>query len=111
MRSDTECQMLTCVAVDVENVSVRRELTMIAACGADQHDHDTALGHRLAVVVDIASDITRHMRSRRLVPQQLLDRLRYQARVLDELTALIGMLSKYLARPADQPRGCLITRA
>ena len=69
MRTDAECQMLTRWAVNIENVAVRRELAVIAACRTDQHHHDAALGHRLAVVLDIASQVPRHVRGRWLLTQ------------------------------------------
>ena len=97
--------------MDVENIAVGRELAMVAHSGADQHHHRAALGHGLAVELDIAGDVAGDVRCGRFEAQQLLDRLRNQRRVLDELTALVGVLGQNLACPTDQPRGGFVPRA
>ena len=109
--ADTEGQVLAVLAVDVENVAVGRELAVVAVGRADEHHHHAALGHRLAVVLDVAGDVAGHVRRGRLEAQQLLDGLRDQRRVLDELAALVGVFGQNLAGPADQPRGGLVARA
>jgi hypothetical protein len=81
MGADTERQMLTRLAPDVENVSIRRELAMIAVGGADEHHHDAPLRHAPAVVLDITGDVPRDVWSRRLVAQQLLARDRESCRI------------------------------
>ena len=53
VRADAERQVLALLAVDVEHVTVGRELAMVAHSSADQHHHHAALGHRLAVVLHI----------------------------------------------------------
>src|SRR6185312_9169793 len=73
MCAHAERQVLTRVAMYVENVSVRRELAMIAARRTDQHHHDAAFANRLPVILDVSVDIACHVGSRRFVSQQLLD--------------------------------------
>src|SRR5581483_6878683 len=73
--ADAEGEMLARLAVNVENVAVRRELTVIAVGRADEHHHGAALRHHLSVIGDVAGHVARHMRSRRLEAQQFLDGL------------------------------------
>src|ERR1700737_4942861 len=108
MRTHAERQMLARLAVNVEKITVGRELTVVAARSPDQHHQDAPPGDRLPVVVDIAGHMSRHVRSGWLVTQQFLHGLRDQARVLDEVAPLVRMLGKHLAGPADQPRSGLI---
>src|SRR5439155_26578753 len=105
-----EREALADVAMDVEPVAVGKS-TIIAVGRADQEDHDAALRHRLAVVLDVPADVSGDVRRRRLVPEDLLDRVRDQRAVLDELPPLVDMVTEHLARPADQSRGRLVARA
>ena len=84
---------------------------LVADRGADQHHHHAALGHGLAVVLDVAGDVAGDVRRGRLEAQQLLDGLRDQRRVLDQLAALVGVFGQHLAGPADEPRRGLVARA
>ncbi len=68
-------------------------------------------GHRLAVELDVPGDVASHVWRGRLEPQQLLDGLRDQRRVLDQLAALVGMLGENLSGPTDQAGGGLVARA
>src|SRR5438128_1584887 len=51
-----EGQVVADLAVDVEAVAVG-ELAIVAVGRAVEHDHDAALGNRLAVVLDVAGDV------------------------------------------------------
>src|SRR3546814_10614790 len=79
------------------------EATIVAIGASDHQDQRATLRNLLAVVLDVVGDIARHERAGWLEAQQFLDRLRNQLRVLDDLTALVGMLGQRLAHPADQP--------
>src|SRR6476659_1426891 len=67
--SHAEGQVLPHFAMDVENISVGRELAMVAHSSADQHHHRASLGHRLVVDFDIAGDIARYVWCGRLETQ------------------------------------------
>ena len=67
--------------------------------------------HRLPVVLDVVVDGPRLHRRRRLVPEDLLDRLRYERAIGRELAPLIGVLGEQLAGPADQARRRLVPGA
>ena len=45
------------------------------------------------------------MRTGRLVPQKFLDRIADERPILDQLTALVGMITQDLAHPAEQAAG------
>ncbi len=47
------------------------------------------------------------MRSRGFVAQEFLDGVRDERAVLEDLSALVGVLGQYLAHPAEQPTGRL----
>ena len=81
MRADAECEMLADLPVDVENVSVGRELAVITDSCADQHHHHAALGHGLAVELHIPGHIPRDVRRGRFEAQQLFYRLGDEGRV------------------------------
>jgi len=93
--------VLAWLAVDVENITVGRELAVVAIGRTDQHHHCAALRHCLPVVGDVPGDITSDMWSRRLEAQQFLDGCGDQRRVFDQLMPLVGMLSQNLAGPTD----------
>ena len=111
MGADAEGEMLARLAVNVENVTVRRELTVVAVGRADEHHHGAALRHRLSVIGDVAGHVARHMRSRRLEAQQFLDGLGDKRGVFGQFPSLIGMFGQYFAGPADQPGRGLIACA
>ena len=98
------------LAVDVEAVAVV-ELRVVAVGRADEQHHDAALGHRLAVVLDVAGDVAGLHRRRRFVAQQLLDGVGDERAVLHELAPLVGMLGEHLARPPDEPGRGLVAGA
>jgi hypothetical protein len=77
MGAEAERQVLADVAVDVEPVAVRVP-AVVAVGRSDQEHHDASFGHRLAVVLRVAGDVARHMRRRRLEPEELLERVRDQ---------------------------------
>ena len=56
---------------------------------------------------DVAPDVRRG----RLEAQELLDGVRDERAVLDQLAALVGVLGQHLAGPADQPGGGLVAGA
>ncbi len=58
-------------------------------------------------LVDVAADVGRG----RLEAEQLLDGVRDQRAVLDELAALVGVVGEHLAGPADEPGGGLVAGA
>ena len=64
-----------------------------------------------AVVLDVLGDVARHVRARRLVAQELLDRVPDERAVLDEFAALVGMLAEHLAHPSEQAAGGVDTGA
>src|SRR3546814_6269382 len=87
------------------------EATIVAIGASDHQDQRATLRNLLAVVLDVVGDIARHERAGWLEAQQFLDRLRNQFRILDDLTALVGMLGQRLAHPADQPVGRFVAGA
>src|SRR5438132_8066971 len=66
-----EAQVVTDLAVDVEAVTVG-EPALVAVCAPVQQHHHAALGHGLAVVLDVPSHVPGLHRRRGLVPEQLL---------------------------------------
>lgn len=92
MRADTEGHVLARLAVNVVNVPVRRVLTVVAACRANEHHHDAPFGHGPTVVLDVSRDIACGVGSRRFIAQQLLDCLRDESRIVDQGASLVGIL-------------------
>ena len=105
-----EGEVATDVAVDVEAVAVR-EVALVPVGRAVEQDHDAALGHRLAVVLDVTLDVAGLHRRRRLVAQQLLDGVGDERAVRHQLAALVGMAAEDLAGPADEPGRRLVPGA
>ena len=102
--AEAEREVLADLAVDVEPVAVR-VAPVVAVRRADEEQHDAAFGHRLAVELHVARRRTRPTcGAGRLEAQQLLDRVRDERRILDELAPLVGVLGQHLAGPADQAR-------
>ena len=89
--------------MDVEPVAVG-VAPVVAVGRADEEQHDAALGHRVAVELDVAGDVPADVRRRRLEAEELLDRVGDERRILDELAPLVGVLGEHLAGPADQAR-------
>lgn len=97
--------------MNVEFACVRPELALVAARGTDEHQHHAAFRHRLAIQADVAGHIPRHVRRGRLEAQQLLDRLRDQRGIFDEIATLVWVLRENLSSPADQTSRRLIARS
>ena len=94
--------------MNVEHVAVGWEHSVIPV-GRAAEKHDGATGrHRLTIELDVAGDVAGSVDRRRLEAQYLLDGVRYEGTVLDQLTALIGMITEYLSGPADQSVGGLV---
>ena len=87
------------------------EAALVAVGGADEEEHGAAGRHGLAVELDVLGDVAADVRTRRLEAQELLDGVRDERRVLDQLAPLVGVLGEHLARPADQPGGGLVAGA
>ena len=73
----TEGETLLDLAMDVEAVAAG-ETTVIAVRRADEEDHHVACRHFLAVVLDVARHVSGDVWRRRLVAEDLLDRVRDQ---------------------------------
>ena len=107
------CPKVRCwpiVAVDVEPVRVG-EPAVVAVGGVVEEQHGAPRGHGLPVELDVLGDVAAGDRTRRLEPQQLLDRVVDERPVLDELAPLIGVLAEHLAGPADEPVRRLVAGA
>ena len=61
--------------------------------------------------LDVLGDVAADVRRRRLEAEQLLDGVRDERRVLDQLAALVGVLGQHLAGPADEAGGGLVAGA
>ena len=96
--------------VDVEAVRVV-EAAVVAVGGVVQEEHGAARGHGLAVQLDVPGDVAAGDRARRLEPQQLLDGVADERRVLGDLAALVGVVAEDLAGPADEPVRRLVAGA
>src|SRR6185437_798115 len=93
--------------VDVENVAVGRELTMIAVGRAGDQQHIAAGRNRLPVVLDIVGNVSRDMRGGSFESHQLLDGIGNKTAISGELSPLVGVFGQDLARPSDQTGGRL----
>src|SRR4029450_12245471 len=107
MDAVAEGEVLADLPVDVEAVPLG--VAAVVAIGrAHEGHHARAPRPLLAVVLDVPGDVAGDVRRGWLVAEDLLDRVRDQRRVLDELPPLIGMGGEYLAGPRDQPRRRLV---
>src|SRR4051812_16113606 len=102
MGAVAEREMASDLPTHVERVWVH-VLVRVAVGGADQHQERAAGWHPLALELRVLGDGTADMRRGRFEPEDLLDRVPDQRRVLDERMSLVGMLREQLRRPADQP--------
>ena len=93
-------------ARDVEAIGVG--VLALVAAGAPGEQRDLRVrGNRPAVPLDVAGHEAGLDRRRRLVAQELLDRVRDERRVGDELGALLGMAGEEHRRPTEQAGGGL----
>ena len=95
---------------DVEAVGIGEVALVVVPRRGEQHHH-VAGGDRLAVVLDVLRDVPGLHRRRRLVAQRLLDRVRDEAAVVDDLAPFVGVLREQLAHPADEAGGGLVAGA
>src|SRR5947209_19942728 len=96
-------------AVDIEPIAVG-EATLIAVRRTHDAGDHSAGGDRAAREVHVLDRVAGVLHARRLVAEELLDRVRNEGRVLDELAALVGVVREDLAGPADQLRGGVVPR-
>src|SRR6202044_2604878 len=89
------------LAADVEAVPLGK-VAFVAVGRAVQQHHDAALGHRLAVELDVSGDVTGLHGRGRLEAQQLLDGVVDERPVGHQLGPLVRMATQDLAGEADQ---------
>ena len=85
--------------------------TRIAVGRADQQQHRAARRHRGAVVVEVVGRRRSGGVAGGLEAKRLLDHLRDQRAIGDDITSLVGMLGEHLGQPPDEPSGGLVAGA
>ena len=106
-----ERQMPTVRSMDVERVPVGKA-TIVPVGRADEEEHHASRGHRRAVNGEIlAGDAPSHVGRRGLKAEDLLDGVRNQRTVLDELSPLIRMVRQHLGGPSDETSRRLVSGA
>ena len=96
----TKREVRTDLATDVEVVGVV-EPALVTVGRGDHQEHGAPGRNGLAVVLDLLGDVTGDMWARRLEPQELLDGVGHEGAVVDQLAALVRVLGKDLAHPAE----------
>jgi hypothetical protein len=102
-----KAEVVVDAAADVEAVAVG-EAAVVAIGRAVEHEDGAAGGDHLAVELHVGGDVAGLYGRGGLEAKDLLDGLRHQAAVLDQLAALIGVVGEDLAGPADQAGGGLV---
>ena len=105
-----EGQVLADLAVDVEPFRVG-PTPLVAVRGGDDEQHRAPRRDDGAVPLDVLRDVPAHLHAGGLVAQQLLDGVRDERPVGDELTPLVGVLAQHLAGPAYEAGRRLVAGA
>ena len=109
MQSEREREDAARLAVHVEPVAVG-ETAVVAIGGGQDADEHASRGNDLPLELDVFQGEAGHLRPGRFVAEDLLDGIRDERRVLDQVAALVGMIGEDLGRPANELGGGLVPR-